>query len=74
MLCVPLLAFLADNEMQLQNIHKVQRALYLIASVVLLLIGTEKKACPISCFHEHGNRQAPYIHYAVAFQVCNNTG
>ena len=42
-----------------------------VVSVMLLLLRTEKRVCPISCFDKQGNQQALCIHYPVAFQVCS---
>ena len=51
------LASLVNNKAQLQNCYKPKGRCTSVVSVVLLVIGIEKKTCPISCFYDRSNRQ-----------------
>ena len=54
-------ASLVNNQAQLQNcldIYKPKGRCTSVVSVVLLVIGVEKKTCPISCFYDRSDRQS----------------
>ena len=54
------LASLVNNQAQLQNcldIYKPKGRCTSVVSVVLLVIGVEKKTCPISRFYDRSDRQ-----------------
>ena len=51
------LASLVNNKVQLQNCDKPKGRCTSVVSVVLLVIGVEKKTCPISRFYKRSNRQ-----------------
>ena len=54
------------NKAQLQNcldIYKPKGRCTSVVSVVLLVIGVEKKTCPISRFYDRSDRQAPSLSF-----------